>query len=93
VSVQHLTPVSDHVLDLQYAAHSAVPSHLLRERHRLVAIMVLTSVFNRHAPFGESFDAALIENALDMATAALTAPIAKSVRAMLKKAGRSDAGP
>ena len=48
--------------------------------------MILMSVFNRREPLGDAADAAMIENVLDMATAALGAPVSKAVRASLKKA-------
>jgi len=83
---EQLAPVSAHILDLQGAAAPTVPAALLRERHRLVVIMILMSVFNRREPLGDALDAALIDNVLDMATAALSAPVGKSVRAALKKA-------
>lgn len=83
---EQLAPVSAHILDLQCAAAPTVPAALLRERHRLVVIMILMSVFNRREPLGDAVDAALIENVLDMATAGLGAPVSKSVRAALKKA-------
>jgi hypothetical protein len=45
---------------------------------------VLTSVFHRHAPYRpQRFDPALIDNALDMATAAIVAPLAPAVREMM----------
>jgi AcrR family transcriptional regulator len=83
---EQLAPVSEHILDLQSAATPTVPAALLRERHRLVVIMILMSVFNRREPHDDQRDRALIDNVLDMATAALNAPVSKSVRAMLKKA-------
>jgi AcrR family transcriptional regulator len=79
-------PIADHVFDLLNAANPDIPPRFLRERQRLMTIMVLTSVFNRHAPYNEDeFDAALIDNALDMANAALTAPIGDGVRDMLRR--------
>ncbi|MET0340285.1 MAG: helix-turn-helix domain-containing protein [Polyangiales bacterium] len=83
---EQLTPVSAHVLDLQSAALPSVPPRLLRERHRMIATMILTAVLNRHAPFDERADEAIADNALDMATAALSAPVGKSLLAVLKKA-------
>jgi AcrR family transcriptional regulator len=79
-------PVSEHILDLQFAANPSVPAALLRERHRMIVTMILMTVLNRHKPFDNQSDAALIDNALDMATAALSAPVSKTVRSMLKKA-------
>lgn len=37
----------------------------------MIVTMIVTSLLNRHVPFGEHVDAALIDNALDMAAAAL----------------------
>jgi hypothetical protein len=51
----------------------------------MIVTMILMNVLNRHAPFDERVGAALIGNALDMATAALSAPVSKTVRSMLKK--------
>jgi hypothetical protein len=83
---EQLAPISEHILDLQLAANPSLPPTLLRERHRLVVVMILMSVFNRRTSLGDEFDAALIANALDMATAALNAPVSTSVQLMLKKA-------
>ncbi|HKT77227.1 MAG TPA: hypothetical protein VJQ78_10885 [Sphingobium sp.] len=53
-----------------------LPMPLLIERQRLIAIMVLTSIFNRRAPFdAPSEDQALVDNALDMASSAVQAPV------------------
>ena len=82
-----LSPVSDHIIDLQAAAHPAVPAGLLRERHRMIVTMILMSVLNRHALFDREREAALIDNALDMATSALSAPVSKAVRGLLRKPG------
>ena len=89
---QHFTgllnqmPIADHVFALLHAANPDIPPPFLRERQRLITILVLTSVFNRHAPYNEDeFDEALIDNALNMASAALTAPIGDGVRSMLRR--------
>jgi AcrR family transcriptional regulator len=89
IGTEQLTPISEHILDLQAALTPAVPAVLLRERHRWLAILILTSVFTRHGPVSEELERALIEHALDMATAALQAPVSKSVRTMLTEARRS----
>jgi AcrR family transcriptional regulator len=96
---QHFTglldqmPIADHVFGLLHAAHPDIPPPFLRERQRLITILVLTSVFNRHAPYNEDeFDAALIDNALNMASAALTAPIGDAVRSMLRRTGTKRSG-
>ena len=47
--------------------------------------MILIAALHRRVPRDDPFDAALIDDALDMATAALSAPVSKAVRAMLKK--------
>lgn len=80
----HLMPIAEHVLDLIAAKHPEVPPELLQERQRLISIMVLTSIFHRRAPFAdERSDEALVDNALDMATAALLAPVSPSIGALV----------
>jgi AcrR family transcriptional regulator len=67
-------PSAMHALELLQALHG-MPMALILERQRLLAIMVLTSVFNRRPPYDlPANDAAAIENALAMASAALAAP-------------------
>jgi AcrR family transcriptional regulator len=86
IDVFPLMAISDHVLDLLHLANPQVPPRLIRERQRLAAVMVLTSLFSRAPPYGEArFDAALIDNALDMATAAVTAPFGAAVGEMLQQ--------
>jgi len=93
IGLLNLMPIADHVFDLLNAANPDIPPRFLRERQRLITIMVLTSVFNRHAPYNEDeFDAALIDNAMDMASAALTAPVGNDVRGMLRRTGSKRAG-
>jgi AcrR family transcriptional regulator len=83
-----LMPISDHVLDLLHQASPGLPRALIGERQRLIAIMVLTSIFHRWGPYQPpQFDAALIENALDMATAAITAPLHPAVEEMMGQIG------
>jgi AcrR family transcriptional regulator len=90
----HLMPISDHVLDLICAANPEIPLRFIQERLRLITIMVFNCIFNRHAPYDEDvFEPALIDNALDMATAALTAPLGVSVRDMLRQTGSGSGGP
>ncbi len=84
-SVLDQIPISDHIFDLLNAANPDIPLAFLRERQRLVTIMVLNSIFNRYPPYHrEEFEPALLENALDMASAALTAPVREGVRTMLR---------
>ena len=84
----NMMPIADHVFGLLNAANPDIPPSFLRERQRLITIMVLTSVFNRHTPYdAEEYDEALIANALDMASAALTAPIGDGVQDMLRRTG------
>lgn len=72
---QDLQPFAFKTLDLLVEA-TGVPQSLLIERQRLVAIMVLTSVFNRLPQLSsDHWDAALIDNALAMASAAIMAPV------------------
>ena len=79
-------PIATHVIDLIASLNKALSPVLLMERQRLVTLMVLNSVFNRRIPWvGAVADAALIDNALDMATAALLAPVSPSVNKLVKK--------
>jgi AcrR family transcriptional regulator len=90
---EHLAPVSEHILDLQSAVMPTLPVTLLRERHRLIAIMLLMSLLNPRQPLADQTEA-LIDNAFDMATASLSAPVSSSVRAVLKKSSaRSEKKP
>lgn len=73
-------PVAEHVVGLIERLHPDIPPALLLERQRLVSIMALTSIVNRRPPFTDRHDEALILNVLDMATAALTAPVARAIR-------------
>ena len=82
---EHLAPISEHILDLQSEALRTVPARLLRERHRLIVIMILMSVCNRREPQTDELGTLVVDNAFDMATAALSAPVSKSVRTLLKK--------
>jgi AcrR family transcriptional regulator len=76
---------SIHVMDLLQAANPHIPPSVLGERLRLMAIMILTSVFNRVPPYDQNeFDGALIEDVLDTSTAALSAPVGKSVASILQ---------
>jgi AcrR family transcriptional regulator len=89
----NMMPIADHVFGLINTANPEIPPRFLLERQRLITIMVLTSIFNRQAPYNQDeFDSDLIDNALDMASAALTAPIRDSVRDMLQRAGSKGSG-
>lgn len=89
----NMMPIADHVFGLLNAANPGIPPPFLRERQRLITIMVLTSVFNRHTPYdAEDYDEALIDNALDMASAALTAPIGDGLQDMLRRTGSKRGG-
>ncbi|HEY0960278.1 MAG TPA: hypothetical protein VGE05_13560 [Novosphingobium sp.] len=73
-------PAAEEAFRLLHAANPGIPFALLLERMRLISIMVLLSVFNRRAPYdGVEWDAPLIDNALDMASAALVAAISPPV--------------
>jgi AcrR family transcriptional regulator len=83
--VMNQLPISDHILDLLHAANPDIPPPFLRERQRLITILVLNSIFNRYPPYHrDELEPALLENALDMASAALTAPIRQEVRDVLR---------
>jgi AcrR family transcriptional regulator len=80
-------PIGTHVLELLQALHPEIPMNLILERQRLLGIMVLTGIFNRAPTFDRSaYEAALIENVLDMATAAIAAPVSPQVAAMVERA-------
>jgi AcrR family transcriptional regulator len=80
-----LMPIAEHVLDLISALYPEISPLFLRERQRLVCVMVLTSVFSRRAPFDDPRDdEALIDDVLDMATAALVAPVSASLSAIAR---------
>jgi AcrR family transcriptional regulator len=85
VGTERHAPVSAHILDLQSAAAPNLPPILLRERHRMVVAMVLMTVLNPHKASDNQLDEATLDNALDMATAALCAPVSKAVRLKMKK--------
>lgn len=80
-------PIGTHVLELLQALHPEVPMSLILERQRLLGIMVLTGIFNRPPTFNEpAYEKALIENVLDMASAAIAAPVGQQVAAMIEEA-------
>lgn len=81
-------PIGTHVLELLQALHPEIPMSLILERQRLLGIMVLTGIFNRTPRFDQpAYEAALIENVLDMASAAIAAPVGPQVAAMVESAG------
>lgn len=74
-------PAAGRTFGYLQAANPAIPMQLLLERMRLVAIMVLSSIFNRLAPFDSaSDDAALVDDVLEMASAALVAPVSAALK-------------
>ena len=86
-------PIADHVFDLLHAANPNIPRPFLRERQRLITIMVLNSIFNRHGAYDDNeFEAALIDNALDMASAAIAAPVRDAVLDMLRRTHSKQGG-
>lgn len=87
-----LMHIAVQILDLLHNSNPQLPLALIHERQRLISFMVLTSVFNRLGPCqGAGWDKGLIDNVLDMATAALLAPIAESTAAMFCEAGMPSA--
>jgi len=77
-------PSAMEALEMLRLQHPGMPMELILERQRLLAIMVLTSVFNRRPPFDlAENDAAAIDNALAMASAALAAPVGRGVAAIV----------
>lgn len=79
-SFRHM-PLADHVLDLLHILQPELPRLYLAERQRLVTFLVLNSVFRRMTPFDqEVLDDALIDDVLDMATAAVLTPLSAALR-------------
>lgn len=67
-------PVANEVLRLMQAAAPHLSRELVLERQRLIALMVLNSAFNRSpGRSAELTEAALLDDALEMAAAALAA--------------------
>ncbi|MBV1687764.1 hypothetical protein KRR38_08765 [Novosphingobium sp. G106] len=63
---------------------TGIPLPIILERERLIAIMVLTSVFNRLTPFDQpSSDEALIDHVLDVASAAVATPVNRSMLSLV----------
>jgi AcrR family transcriptional regulator len=82
--LMHLAPTVARVQALIQAANSEVPEPILAERLRLMASMVLSSAFNRLTPAPDkATDSALIDDALDVATAGVSTLPRKSVRTAL----------
>lgn len=78
-------PIGTHVLELLQSLYPEIPIGLVLERQRLIGIMVLTSLFNSRPGYDRpAYDAALIDNVLDMASAAFAAPVGPQVAAMLE---------
>ncbi|CAN7468449.1 TetR/AcrR family transcriptional regulator [Phenylobacterium sp. LjRoot219] len=76
----HLAPTAVRLQRLLQAALPDAPPLVLSERLRLIAIMVLASVFNRVAPAADpGTDAGLIDDALDVAASGLSAPVGPSL--------------
>jgi AcrR family transcriptional regulator len=70
----HLAPTAQRIHERLRAITPHLPPGRLEERLRLVAILVLSSPFNRLAPAADpAGDAALIDDALDAAAGALAA--------------------
>jgi AcrR family transcriptional regulator len=84
--VLQLSPIAGHIVGLIRTANPAIAPALFPERVRLIAVMVLTSITSRRPPFDDAdADEAVIDNAIDMATAALITPVSASVSKMLQR--------
>lgn len=71
-------PLAEQAFQLLAEALPNIPLVLLLERMRLVSFMVLAGTFNRYAPFDrQEDDQDLDSQLLDMATAAICAPVAE----------------
>ncbi|HTH28503.1 MAG TPA: helix-turn-helix domain-containing protein [Sphingobium sp.] len=74
-------PAAGRTFGYLQTANPGIPMHLMLERLRLVAIMVLSSIFRRLAPFDSAVDdAALVDDVLEMASAALIAPVSAALK-------------
>lgn len=83
--IERRMPACMQILELLRQLNGALPVRLLRERIRLAFLMFLNSVFNRLRPYADhDLDDELIENALDMASAAISAPTGDYVNALIK---------
>lgn len=72
----HAAPAAARLQDLLRAAIPDAPTPLLAERLRLAALMVLASAFNQtSAPSDPQIETLLLDDALDVAAAGLTADI------------------
>lgn len=78
-------PAASKIIELVHARHPELPMALLLERQRFIAIMVLNSVFSRRPEIeGDEKDALLIDDALEMAAAALIVPPAPSLKSLFE---------
>lgn len=79
-------PIAEEAFQLLAEANPKIPSALLFERVRIISLMVLSSVFARRAPFDNvEDDGALVGQVLDMAAAALQAPVSNEVDELLAR--------
>lgn len=91
-SVEHLLPVAEEILELLHELNPHVPRRLIRERARLVTQMVVNSVFNRLPPYDDAaLEHDLVENALEMASAAVAAPVGEYMRSIVRASEASSA--
>lgn len=74
----HQMPIADHVVDLIAKAHADIPPDFLLQRQRTISFMVLTGV-TYAPPDNLDLDMALVNDTLNMATAALTAPASPQI--------------
>lgn len=86
VTFQNLLPISDQIIRMIGEGAPTIPPELLRERLRLVGIMILVSVFNRLEPYNtqDVLDDALIDHAIRIAAAAVVDPLAPAMRGRLE---------
>lgn len=79
--LKSLAPTIERVQSLLRAAHPGIPPLVLDERLRLMTSMILCSAFNRVIPVTDkAADSALIDDALDVAALAISAPIRDRLR-------------
>lgn len=79
-------PIAEEAFQLLAEANPQIPASLLLERLRMISLLVLSSIFARRAPFDDiDDDKALVGQVLDMAAAALQAPVSKEVEELLAR--------
>lgn len=83
--VLKLMPITQEILGLLRRTNPHLSAPFIWYRMQLISTLVFSSVCVRFTPYdASSFDKAMIENALDMATAAIVAPVGSETEEMMK---------